>query len=165
MVALARKRGCKIYLPSGAVCGIDGLKAASEGTLNSVELISVKHPKAFEGNRYVKEKGINLDAISEPTVLYKGPASEAVQHFPRNLNVAATISLAGLGFERTTVTIIADPSAIENVHKIVANGDFGTLRIELYNKPSKKNPSTSYIAVLSAVSTVKKIVGNVWIGI
>ena len=89
---------------------------------------------------------------------------EAVKLFPKNINVAASVSLVGLGFQRTLVTIIADPSATENVHRVVATGDFGKFTVEMSNIPSPKNPRTSYIAVLSAVSAVKKIVGNVWYG-
>jgi aspartate dehydrogenase len=161
---LARKNNAKLYIPSGAVCGIDGLVAASEGGLKYVELISVKHPRALKGVKFLEEKGIDLDVISQPMMIYKGPAEDAVKHFPKNINVAATISMAGLGFARTTVTIIADPSATENVHKIVAQGDFGKFVIEMDNYPSPKNPKTSYIAVLSAVSTVKRIIDNLWIG-
>jgi len=164
MEEMARKKACKVFLPSGAVCGIDGLSAASEGGLKVVEMISVKPLSALTGVEYLEKKGIDLDAISQPTVIYKGPASEAVKLFPKNINVAASISLAGLGFHRTIVTIIADPSATENVHKIVAQGDFGKFTVEMKNMPSPKNPRTSYIAVLSAVSAVKKIVGTIWFG-
>ena len=164
MQDMARKKDCKVFLPSGAVCGIDGLSAASEGGLKVVEMISVKSPSALRGVDHLEKRGIDLDAISEPTVVYKGPASEAVKLFPKNINVAATISLAGVGFHRTTVTIIADPSATENVHKIVAKGDFGKFTVEMKNMPSPKNPRTSYLAVLSAVSAVKKIVGTMWFG-
>jgi aspartate dehydrogenase len=164
MKTLAKKNKCKIFIPSGAVCGIDGLGAASQGDLHMVEMISVKPPAAFKGVKYLEDKGIDLDAISKPTVIYKGPATEAVKLFPKNINVAASVSLAGLGFKRTLVTIIADPSATENVHKIVASGDMGKFTVEMENVPSPKNPRTSYIAVLSAVSAVKKIVGSVWYG-
>jgi aspartate dehydrogenase len=164
MKALAKSTKAKIFLPSGAVCGIDGLSAAGQGELRKVEMISVKPPSAFKGVKYLEEKGIDLDAISKPTVIYKGPATEAVKLFPKNINVAASVSLAGLGFKRTVVTIIADPSATENTHQIVARGDFGKLTVEMANVPSPKNPRTSYIAVLSAVSAVKKIIGTVWYG-
>jgi aspartate dehydrogenase len=164
MKALAKKNKCKIFLPSGAICGIDGLCAAGQGDLHHVEMITVKNPAALKGTKYLEDKGIDLDAISKPTVLYKGPATEAVKLFPKNLNVAASVSLVGLGFDRTMVTIIADPSATENIHKIVATGDFGKFTVEMANMPSPKNPRTSYIAVLSAVSAVKKIVGSVWYG-
>jgi aspartate dehydrogenase len=164
MEELAQKNCCKIFLPSGAVCGIDGLAAASEGTIRVVEMISVKPPAALKDVKYLQERKVDLDAISQPTVVYKGPASEAVKLFPKNINVAASVSLAGIGFHRTLVTIIADPSATENVHKIVAQGNFGKFVVELQNVPSPKNPRTSYLAVLSAVAAVKKIVGTTWFG-
>lgn len=161
----AQATGARLYIPSGGICGIDGISAASQGDIKRVELITVKHPRAYRGVKYLEERRINLDTITEPTVLYKGPADEAARNFPKNVNIAATISLAGKGFKDTLVTVIADPSAVENTHKLLVQGDFGKIAIEIKNNPSPKNPSTSYIAVLSAVSAVKKLLSDVWVGI
>jgi len=97
-------------------------------------------------------------------ILFEGTASEAVKAFPANVNVAATISLAGIGFEQTRVKIIADPSLSRNVHEITVEGEFGKFSTRVENLPSPENPKTSYLAALSAVSTLKKILNQVQIG-
>jgi aspartate dehydrogenase len=152
LVEAARKNGCKIYLPSGAVCGIDGVYAASAECLDSVTLVTTKPPSSL---------GVNVD---KRTVIYKGSAREAVKLFPRNINVAACLSLAGIGFDATTVEIVADPVATRINHKILAHGRFGRLRAEVENMPNPKNPQSSYMASLSAIAILKRIMDPVQIG-
>jgi len=98
-------------------------------------------------------------------VVFEGNARDAANQFPKNLNVAATISLLGVGFEQTRVTIVCDPSTERNAHTLIVRGEFGELRCETNNVPSPMTPSTSYLAALSAVSAIKRILGNVWIGV
>lgn len=161
----AKNNGSRIYLPTGAVCGIDGVTSAVASELEEVQLCSRKPPSAFESVPYLKEKHIELNTIDSPTVLFDGNAREAVKLFPKNINVAATVSLAGIGFERTKVKIIADPNISENRHMIVAKGKFGTLKAEVSNLPSEKNPKTSQLAALSAISALKRIVSGWWVGV
>ncbi len=165
MFSLARKRKAKIYIPSGAVCGTDGLRAASMGRIEEVHLITRKGPEGFRNNPYLAEKGIKVEEIHEPLEVFVGPAREAAVYFPRNLNVAATVSLLGVGLDNTKVTVILDPATKRNSHTIVVRGDFGELRAETQNVPSPKNPATSYLAALSAVAAIKRILGGIWIGI
>jgi len=153
LIKKAKEKKCKIYLPSGAVAGIDGIKAASVGGLHEVTLVTTKAPEAF-GKHFEKR-----------TVLFDGNAREAVKLFPRNINVAACLSLAGVGFDETKVKVVADPVIKYNSHKILAHGKFGRLRAEVENLPNPKNPSTSYLASLSAIAVLKKLVNPLQIGI
>ena len=148
----ARKNHAKLYLPSGAVCGIDGILSASCDVIDKVTLVTTKPPKAL-GKNYKKR-----------TVVFNGTAREAVQKFPKNINVAANLSIAGIGFEKTCVEIVADPVATRNSHKILAHGRFGRLRAEIENMPNPNNPGSSYLASLSAIATLKRILNPIQIG-
>jgi aspartate dehydrogenase len=154
-----------LLIPSGAVSGVDALKGASKANIESVRLESTKPPKGFLGVKYLEDKGVDVMTLKERTVLYSGPASEAVQYFPANVNVAATVSLSGIGFERTQVEIVCDPAATLNSHRLIAKGDFGELEATTSNRPSPDNPRTSYLAALSAVSTLSEYVRRVWVGV
>jgi aspartate dehydrogenase len=161
---LAQQNNRKLYFPSGAVVGIDGINSASAGEISSVTLTTRKPPSGLSGAPYIKCNGIELEKIEKETLIFEGTASEAVEAFPANVNVAATISLAGIGFERTKVKIIADPTASRNVHEITVEGEFGKFFTKVENLPSSDNPKTSYLAALSAISTLKKILNPVKIG-
>jgi aspartate dehydrogenase len=150
---IAIENKCKIYIPSGAVCGIDGILSAHVGGLNEVTLVTTKSPASFD---------MHLD---ERKVLFKGNAREAVKKFPQNINVAASLSLAGKGFDATTVEIVADPVVNRISHKILAHGKFGRLRVELENMPNPNNPGSSYMASLSAIATLRRIIDPIQIGI
>ncbi len=161
----AKSTGANIYIPSGAIAGLDGLRASHVDELESVELITTKGPRSLSGVKYVEEKGIDVSKITEPTVIYNGSAREAVEDFPRNVNVAATVSILGVGFDRTKVTIIVDPAAKSNSHELRIKGAFGEMNCHTYNVPSPDNPKTSYLASLSAISALKRIIRKEWLGI
>jgi len=150
---IAREKNCKIYVPSGALCGIDGILSANVGGLNEVTLVTTKPTNSL---------GKSFD---ERTILFRGTAREAVKKFPQNINVAASLSLAGIGFDGTKVEIVADPVASRISHKILAHGKFGRLRVELENMPNPNNPSSSYMASLSAIATLRRIIDPIRIGI
>ncbi len=154
-----------VMIPSGAVAGVDALKGAGRAKLELVKLTSTKPPKGLTGVKYLQEKGVNVEDLRERTILYSGPASQAVQHFPANVNVAATVSLAGIGFERTQVEVVCDPAASVNSHHLFAKGDFGELEATTRNLASPDNPRTSYLASLSAVSTLQEYINRIWIGV
>jgi aspartate dehydrogenase len=139
----------RILIPAGAVGGIDALAAMRLGGLDSVRYRSIKPPAAWRGTP--AEQAIDLDRIAAPTVAYRGFAREAARLYPKNANVAATIALAGIGFERTEVEIVADPAARHNVHEIEAKGASGELSLRLVNLPSPDNPKTSALTALSVV--------------
>lgn len=149
---LANENHSKIYLPSGAVCGIDGILSASVDKINEATLVTTKPPEAL-GKDFKKR-----------TVVFEGSAREAVKQFPRNINVAANLSIAGIGFDDTKVEIVADPVVSRNNHKILAHGKFGRLRAEVENMPNPNNPGSSYMASLSAIATLKRIISPIQIG-
>jgi len=149
---IAKAKNLKIYIPSGAIVGIDGVKAAMLGGIESVTLTTRKNPK-----------GLGVTADNEK-ILFDGNASEAVVKFPKNINVAATLSLAGIGFEKTNVKIIADPNVSENIHEIRIKGNFGEILTVARNLPSPDNPKTSYLASLAAIACLKRITSEIEIG-
>ena len=144
--AAERSKG-RVKLPAGALPGVDALSAAKLAGLSSVTLRSSKPPKAWKGTP--AEKTHDLDAIAAPTVIFSGTAREAALAFPKNANVAATAALAGIGFEATTVTLVADPGVTQNVHRLEAAGAFGSMTLEIKANPSPDNPKTSHMAALS----------------
>lgn len=156
LLLTASKKRRRIYVPTGAIAGIDAIRSVRH-LLESVTLTTTKSPKALAGAPFFETSNVKLDAIAKSTVVYEGPASEAVRAFPANVNVAAVLSLAGIGVDKTKVRIVADPAATTNQHEIVAKGGFGKLRITVNNVPSPGNPKTSFLAVLSAIECLRSI--------
>jgi aspartate dehydrogenase len=164
LFALAQERGVRVYIPSGALCGIDGVKAASLGEIYKVTLTIRKPPHALAGAPYIEKHKIDLTQFLKETVIFEGTAFEAVKAFPQNVNVSAVLSLAGIGPEKTRVRIMTSVQFHANSHQIQLDGEFGSLTTWTKNFPSPKNPKTSWLAVLSAISTMKSIFGMVKIG-
>ncbi len=160
----ARSSGARVFIPSGALCGIDGLKASSCGKINSVTLTTRKSPKGLEGAPYLEEKNIDLSKVRGETVVFEGTAEEAVRGFPKNVNVCAVLSLAGIGAVRTKVRIITSPDYTKNIHEVEISGDSGKIFTRTENVPSPTNTKTSYMAVLSAIAALKGIAEGVRIG-
>lgn len=161
---LAKDKGVYIYIPSGAICGIDGLKALTFGKINKVTLITKKPPKAFLGVPYLFKKKISLENIKDDTLLYEGNAISAMNYFPQNINVAATLSIAGIGPDNTVVRIVASPKITRNIHEIEVDSDAGKIITRTENVVHPDNPKTSYLAVLSAIATLKQILEPIKIG-
>lgn len=162
--ATARSHHRKIYVPSGAVGGLDILKSASGAPIQESSITTTKPPKGLKGNVYLNSQGWDLDSITKPTLLFEGSAADAVRLFPQNVNVAATVSLAGIGPQNTRVRVVADPAADRNSHEIFVRGDFGEATVRLLNEPSPENPKTSYLASLSVIATLKRIAGCIYLG-
>lgn len=152
----AHENDCRIYVPTGAIAGIDAIRAVKH-LLESVTLTTTKSPKALAGAPFFETGKVKLEQVKEKTVVYEGHASEAVRLFPANVNVAAVLSLAGIGFEKTKVRIVADPQAATNQHEITATGSFGQFTFTVNNVPSPGNPKTSYLAVLSAIECLRAV--------
>ena len=145
--AAASDGGSRILLPPGAIGGIDAIAAMRLGGLNTVRYRSRKPPGAWRGSP--AEKVADLSKLTSRTVLYRGNAAEAALLYPQNANVAAAVALAGLGFDKTEVELVADPAAPGNVHEIEVEGAAGRFAIQLQGKPSRTNPKTSALAALS----------------
>ncbi len=154
----------KIYIPSGAVAGLDCLKSASIAAIDKVTLTTTKNPQGLKGSPFVIEKRINPESFNEKTLLFEGSAEDAVRAFPSNVNVAATLSLAGTGAKETKVQVFVDPGAKTNIHEIAVEGAFGKFTCRVENIPSPDNPKTSFLAALSAIATLKKITEPLQIG-
>jgi aspartate dehydrogenase len=164
LLQAAAKAGIKVYLPSGAICGIDGLKSGNKGRIDFVTLTTRKPLKGLEGAPYLKEKNIKLTDIKNEAVIFDGTAREAIKGFPQNVNVCAALSLAGIGADKTRVKIITSPDYTKNIHEVEIRGDFGNISTRTENAPSSVNPKTSHLAILSAIATLEGIVESVRIG-
>ena len=161
---LAHKHDCHLLLPSGAIAGVDAIKAASLANIQSIILTTRKPPFGFGNNPYILKQGINLDKIKSETVLFDGDVDSAVKFFPQNINVAATVALASQARDRMRVRIITSPKFQTNSHEIEVSGDFGRIVTRTENVVCPDNPKTSYLAVLSAVHTLKQYFHEVKIG-
>ncbi len=160
---LAARHGCRILVPSGAIAGLDGMKGAREGAITSVTMETRKPPRGLAGAPCITEQRIDLDAIRVETLIFEGPATEAVRAFPANVNVVAALSLAGLGPERTRIKLFAVPGQERNQHRITIEGEFGRLRIEVENVPSE-NPRTGKLSYLSAIAMLRELGASVQVG-
>ena len=149
----AETSGSKIKLPAGALPGVDALSAAKLAGLEAVLLRSSKPPHAWVGTP--AEESFDLTALETPTVIFSGNARDAALMFPKNANVAATAALAGVGFEKTKVELVVDPTIDLNVHYLKARGAFGTMTLEINANPSPDNPKTSHMAALAIMRTLE----------
>jgi aspartate dehydrogenase len=144
-----------VFVPSGAIGGLDLLRSARVGRIDAVHLTTSKPPTTL---------GVEVDGAAGPSVLFDGPASDAVRAFPQNVNVAAAVSLSGIGFDRTRVTVVADPSLTVIVHELEITGEFGRARVTLSNEPDTINPKTSRLAIMSAVALIERLDAPIRLG-
>lgn len=163
LFVLTAKNNTQAYFPSGAISGIDALKAANIAGIKKVVLTTRKNPKAFSGVEYVAKR-FKLSGLKKDKVLFSGNAAQAVKYFPQNINVAAVLSLAGIGIYRTRVRIIASPKVTKNIHEILIESKAARIFTRTENILHPQNPKTSYLAVLSAIATLKQILQPVKIG-
>jgi len=160
---LAEKHGCRILVPSGAIAGLDGMKGAREAGITAVTMETRKPPRGLAGAPWIVDNKIDLDAITEETLIFEGPATLAVKAFPANVNVVAAVSLASVGPEKTRIKIFAVPGQARNQHRITVEGEFGRLAIEIENVPSE-NPRTGKLSYLSAIAMLRELGASVQIG-
>lgn len=161
---LARKRGCHLLIPSGAIAGIDAVKSASLARIREINLTTRKSLNGFANNPYLIKKGVDLAAIKKETILFKGDVASAVRFFPQNINVAATLALASQAKDKITVCIMTSPEYKNNSHEVEIIGDFGRIVTRTDNVVSPENPKTSYLAVLSGMQTLKQFCQGTGIG-
>ena len=161
---LVRRSRGRVYLPSGALVGLDGVKAMALGRVRRVALTSRKPPQALREAAYVRRRGIRLESLRAPRLIFEGSAEAAVKAFPQNVNVAATLTLAsGLSGRAVRVNIVADPTIRRNRHEIEIEGDCGRLQAQVESRPSR-NPKTSELAIRSAIAMLGRILEPVMIG-
>jgi len=164
LLRLAEKHRCHLLMPSGAVSGIDAVKAASLKHISKIVLTTRKPLRGFAGNPYLRRQGICLDKIQGDTVIFEGPVTEAIKHFPQNINVAATLALASGHPDQLFIRLLTSPRFTVNSHEIEITGDFGRMISRTENTICPDNPKTSYLAVLSAIQTLKDFSDRVHIG-
>jgi len=153
---LAKAKGGKIIVPTGALIGLDAVAAAAEGHISSVRMTTRKPPIGLRGAPYLERHGISVDGLTEAKRVFSGTAREAAEGFPANLNVVAALSLAGIGPDRTMIDIWADPSVTRNCHSIDVVADSANFSMSIENVPSD-NPKTGRIVALSVLATLRKL--------
>src|SRR5437016_10658711 len=148
----ARRSGALLYAPSGGIGGLDALKAACAAGVDEVSIAVTKPPAAWKGIPYVEKLKLDLDRLAGPVTLFEGTAREGVPHFPANVNIAAVLSLAGVGFDRTRLKVVADPALKFNTHFITIRGKTGTINLRFESVPSPDNPKTAMLACYSVLA-------------
>ena len=164
LVELARRHGGRILVPSGALLGLDAVAAAAEGKISSVHMITRKPPQGLAGAPYLEENAISVAGLSEPKQVFAGSAREAARGFPANVNVAAALALAGIGPDRTTIEIWADPMVTRNIHRIEVEADATRFSLQIENVPSAENPRTGRLTALSVIAALKKLTSPLAVG-
>ena len=164
LVDLARRHGGRIFVPSGALLGLDAVAAAAEGGVSGVHMVTRKPPRGLLGAPYLEENAIDISELSEPKRVFAGTAREAASGFPANVNVAAALALAGIGPDRTTIEIWADPSVTRNIHRIEVEAEAARFSMQIENVPSVENPRTGRLTALSVVAALKKLSSPLAIG-
>jgi aspartate dehydrogenase len=163
IIQQSRATGCRLYVPSGAIAGLDGIKSAVIGKIDHVTHTTRKPPAGLEGAPYLVERGISLAGLQEEKEVFSGSAREACRGFPANVNVTAAVSLAGIGPDQTRVKIFAVPGLVRNCHDIDVEGEFGRLHVRIENVPSE-NPKTGKLTALSIIRAVQDVIDPVRIG-
>ena len=156
LIELARASGGQIIVPTGALLGLDAVSAAAEGTIRSVRMVTRKPPGGLAGAPYLLQHKISVEGLNTAKCVFAGTAREAAAGFPENVNVVAALSLAGIGPDRTTIEIWADPAVSRNCHSIEVDADSARFSLAIENVPSE-NPKTGRITALSALAALRKI--------
>jgi aspartate dehydrogenase len=164
LVEQARRTGARIVVPTGALLGLDAVRAAAEGEVESVTIETRKPPRGLAGAPYLEQHGIDVGAITAPTRVFAGNAFDAARGFPANVNVAAALALAGIGPERTMVEIWADPGVVRNTHTIRVEAAAARLTMTIENVPSEENPRTGKITPLSILACLRGLTSTLKVG-
>lgn len=159
-----RERGQRLMVPTGAILGLDVVRALARGGIASSRIVTRKSPKGLAGAPHFATTGIDPLALDKPALVFSGTAREAIKGFPANVNVAVALSLAGVGIDRTICEIWADPGEGANVHTIEVETAGTTVSMTIQGRPDPRNPRTSQMTALSAVEALRRLVDPVWIG-
>ncbi len=163
LVERAKAKGARILVPTGALIGLDAVRAAAEGTIRSVKMITRKPPNGLAGAPYLVEHGISVDGLKAPLKVFDGTARDGARGFPANVNVAAALSLAGIGPDRTQLEIWADPALERNTHRIEVDADTARFSMTIEGVPSE-NPRTGKIVALSTIAALRGLVSELKVG-
>jgi len=163
LVERAKTKGARILPPTGALIGLDAVRAAAEGEIRSIKMITRKPPAGLEGAPYLRERNITLAGLTQPLKVFDGTAREGARGFPANVNVAAALSLAGIGPDRTQLEIWADPALTRNTHRIEVDADTARFSMTIEGVPSE-NPRTGRIVPLSTVAALRALVAELKVG-
>lgn len=160
----AQQTGARIIVPTGALLGLDAVRAAAEGPVDSITLVTRKPPAGLVGAPYLETHGIDVLALTEPTRIFHGNALEAAAGFPANVNVAAALALAGIGPRRTQVEIWADPTIDRNAHTVRIEAAAARCTMTVEGVPSPTNPRTGRLAPLSIIACLRGLTATVKVG-
>jgi aspartate dehydrogenase len=164
LVERARAAGARILVPTGALLGLDAVRAAAEGEIHSITMVTRKPPGGLEGAPYLVERGISLAGLAAPLRVFAGTAREGARGFPANVNVAAALSLAGFGADRTRLEIWADPALSRNTHTITVEADSARFTMTIEGIPSPENPRTGRITALSVIALLRGLTQTLRVG-
>ena len=164
LVDLAANTGARIIVPTGALLGLDAVRAAGEGDLKAVTMVTRKPPAGLVSAPFVVQQGLDLTSLTEPLRLYEGSVRDAAQKFPANVNVAVALSLAGLGPDETRYEIWADPAVTRNKHTITVEAAEASFEMSIAGVPTEENPATGKLTPLSTIAALKGLVGTLKIG-
>jgi len=163
LIERAKQKGARILVPTGALIGLDAVRAAAEGKIHSVKMVTRKPPAGLEGAPYLQAQGLSVAGLKEPLKVFEGTAREGARGFPTNVNVAAALSLAGIGPDRTRLEIWADPNVTRNTHTISVDADTARFTMTIENIPSE-NPRTGKSVAPSTVAALRGLVSELKVG-
>ncbi|MEX0343356.1 MAG: aspartate dehydrogenase [Rhizobiaceae bacterium] len=164
LIDQARRTGARILVPSGAIIGLDAVNAAVQGQIKSVRIVTRKPPKSLAGAPLVTANKIDLDGLSKPLRIFEGSVTEAIRHFPANVNVAAAVSLAGIGPDRTMIEVFADPTIERNMQSLHVESNCSTFSLSIESIPSPDNPRTGLMTPLSVLAALRRLVAPISVG-
>ena len=164
LIAEARRTGARIFVPTGALIGLYAVRAAAEGGIDRVTMVTRKPPSGLAGAPYLEENGISVEGLKGPERVFVGSAREGARGFPANVNVAAALSLAGIGPDATRLEIWADPEVERNTHTIEVEAQAARFSMTIENVPSAENPRTGRITPLSVIAALRRLVDPLVVG-
>jgi aspartate dehydrogenase len=163
LVARAKEKGARILVPTGALIGLDAVRAAAEGNIKSVTMVTRKPPGGLDGAPHLVKNGISVKNLKEPLKVFDGTARDGARGFPANVNVAAALSLAGIGPDKTRLEIWADPALTRNTHRIDVESEVARFSMSIEGVPSA-NPRTGKIVALSTLAALRGLVSELKVG-